>query len=102
MNNRKWLQRKFPKTFNEVNDFLDDEQLSDFKKGKYKLGRLTSDVIYVQKYCKGTLLMFKRRNPVTDENYPLHHGVVKCKVGFTESGYHSIAITDENFVEITE
>lgn len=100
MDNRKWLKRKYPKTHKEVDSFLDDNELEDFKKNKYKLGRLKGDIIQVQKYKKGMLIMFKRTNPVTDFNYPLHHGVVKCQKGFTASGYHSLNLTEGDFVEI--
>ncbi len=102
MDNRKWLKRKYPKTFDEVNKFLNEPQLSDFKKRKYKLGRLRNNVIQVQNYEAGQLIMFKRSNPINDLNYPLHYGIVKCEVGFTESGYHSIELFEQNFIEITE
>lgn len=102
MENRKWLKRKYPKTFKEVNQFLDDSQLDEFKKRKFKLGRLTNDIIQVQKYKKGNLILFKRTNPINDFMYPTHYGVIKCEVGFTTSGYHSIGILDEDFKELTQ
>jgi hypothetical protein len=102
MENRKWLKRKYPDTYKEVNSFLDDKHLAEFKKRKYKLGRLVSDVISVQKYPKGRLIMFKRSNPINNHNYPLHHVIIKCQKGFTESGYHNINICDNEFIEVVK
>lgn len=104
MEARKWLKRKYPKTFDEVSEFLNDVQLSEFKVRKYKLGRLIRDVSTMSdtNYGKGTILMFKRSNPVWSYNYPMHHGIVKCDIGFTHSGYHSISIWDGDFIEIKE
>ena len=102
MENRKWLKRKYPDTFNEVNEFMDDNILMEFKRYKYKLGRLKNDIHYVQKYPKDSLVIFKRRNPVTDESYPLIYTVIKCQNGFTESGYHSIETTENDIVEINK
>ena len=53
MENRKWLQRKYPKTFHEVNKFLNDEQLQYFKERKYKLGKLTENINQEEIYGKG-------------------------------------------------
>ena len=100
MDNRKWLQRKYPKTFKEANEFLNDKELENFKKNKYKLGRIIKPTWYVNLYPAGTLIIFKRSNPVKDYNYPLHHAIAKCEIGFTESGYHSIDIFNESFEEI--
>jgi hypothetical protein len=100
MDNRKWLKRKYSDTFEKVNIFLDKTALIEFKKRKYKLGILTKDIIQVQKYKAGNLIMFKRSNPVNDENYPLHYAIIKCDKGFTQSGYHSFWINEDDFEEI--
>ncbi len=100
MENRKWLKRKYPKSFVEVNEFLNDSELETFKKGKYKLGRTIKPVWQINLYPKGTLITFKRSNPITNENYPMHHAVAKCDVGFTSSGYHSINVWNEEFEEV--
>lgn len=100
MDNRKWLKRKYPKTFKEVNEFLNDAQLESFRKQKYNLGRIVMPTWYVELYPTGTMIMFKRANPVRDINYPMHHAIVKCEVGFTQSGYHSIDVFEEEFKEI--
>jgi hypothetical protein len=100
MENRKWLKRKYPDSFDEINAFFNDGYLSIFKKGKRKMGRLVRDIIQEQEYPKGTILIFIRSNPINSFNYPLHHGIIKCKRGFTASGYHSIDIYEKDFEEI--
>lgn len=100
MENRKWLKRKYPKSFSKANKFLNDSELEAFKSKNYKLGILKRDICQVQKYPKGQLIMFKRSNPVNDYNYPIHNAVIKCDVGFTSSGYHSINIFDGDFKEV--
>jgi len=102
MENRKWLKRKYPKTFKKVDTFLNDGMLIEFKKFNYKLGVLTNDIIQCQTYKKGRLIMFKRTNPVNDQNYPVHHGVIKCQKGYTASGYHSIPVLNQDFKEIVK
>lgn len=99
MDNKKWLKRKYPKTFNEVNDFLDEKELENFKKNNYKLGIIVKPTWYVNLYPVGTMIMFKRSNP-KDESFPMHYAVVKCEKGFTESGYHSINVWNDDFKEI--
>ena len=100
MDDRKWLKRKYPAMFNELDEFLDDDRLAEFRKRKYKAGRLIRPVWYVNLYPVGTVIMFKRSNPVRDPNYPMHHAVVRCDVGFTESGYHLIDLFEQDFEEI--
>lgn len=100
MDDRKWLRRKYPEVFDEVNSFLDDHQLSEFKKRKYNLGRLVSDMLDMEDYSAGTMIMFKRSNPVRDYNYPMHYAVIKCSDGITASGYLSMSIYERDFKEI--
>lgn len=100
MDNRKWLQRKYPKTFDDVNEFLNDEQLITFKFGKYKLGKLTENINEVNHYKKGCLCMFTRANPIRNYNYPLHPIIVKCEKPFTASGYHSFWVSPHQVEEI--
>ena len=100
MENRKWLQRKYPKTFNEVNKFLNDEQLQSFKELKYKIGRLTEDINQEEIYSKGKLCMFKRTNPINDYNYPLHPIIVKCNDNLTVSGYNSFWVSPRQVEEV--
>ncbi len=92
MDNRKWLKRKYPKSFKEVNEFLDDLHLEEFKKMNYKLGIITRPSWSIDLYPEGTMIMFKRSNPVTDMNYPMHHAIAKCRNDYTPSGYHSISV----------
>lgn len=98
MENRKWLQRRYPKIFDEVDKFLNDEQLQTFKTFKYKLGRLTEDIYQEELYNKGDLCMFKRSS-ITSYNYPLHPVTVKCADNLTVSGYKSFWVTP-NQVEL--
>jgi hypothetical protein len=100
MENRKWLQRKYPKIFDEVNEFLNDEQLQQFKKGKYKLGKLTEDINQEEIYGKGKLCIFKRSNPINDYNYPLHPIIVKCNEKLTVSGYNSFWVSPNQVEEV--
>ncbi len=100
MDNRKWLKRKYPETFKEVDEFLNDGFLQEFKKGRYKLGRLVSDIIECQKYKKGDLIYFKRSNPVNDYNHPIIRAIIKCQKGYTASGYHGIRVVESEFEEI--
>ena len=100
MDSIKWLQRKYPNTFNELNDYFDRHELEQFKKSTLKIGRLKKDVIVCQKYKKGNIIQFKRTNPVTSYNYPAVYCVVKCQVGYTASGYHCFHITEQDFEEI--
>lgn len=97
MDNRKWLKRKYPKIFNEVNEFLNDKELETFRKHNYKLGRLIENVSFFDLYPAGTLIAFKRSNPITSYNYPMHHAIVKCDAKLTESGYLSIDVFDSQF-----
>jgi hypothetical protein len=100
MNPEKWLKRKYPNSFKEIRQFLDDKQLIEFKKSKMKIGRLTNDIIKCQKYFNGSLIIFRKSNPINSYNYPMHYGIIKCQKGYTESGYHSIHIFDCDFIEI--
>ena len=100
MENRKWLQRKYPKTFEEVDKFLNDEQLQTFKERKYKIGRLTEDINQEEIYAKGKLCMFKRTNPINDYNYPLHPIIVKCDDYLTVSGYNSFWVFPNQVKEV--
>jgi hypothetical protein len=100
MENKKWLKRKYPDSFTEIVEFLNDKELENFKRNKYKLGRLVKPVWYVNLYPTNTLIMFKRSNPIYDVNYPLHYAVVKCEDNLTESGYHSINLFEQDFEEI--
>jgi hypothetical protein len=102
MDNRKWLKRKYPESFNKVNGFLNDEQLQTFKDGKYKIGETTDVLNEGENYGKGTLTMFKRSNPVNDYNYPMHTIIVKCNDGVTASGYNSFWITPNQCKEIAK
>jgi hypothetical protein len=96
MENRKWLKRKYPKSFNDVNEFLNDKQLEEFKKGKYSLARLIKPAWSASNlYEKGTLIMLKRSNPIRDYNYPLHYALAKCSEDLTLSGYQSLGVWDE-------
>ena len=101
MENRKWLQRKYPKTFDEVNKFLNDEQLQEFKRRKYKLGKLTIHINQDEIYEIGRLCMFKRSNPINDYNYPLHPVIVKCNdENHTTSGYVSFWVSPSYVEEV--
>ena len=102
MDNRKWLKRKYPKSFNRVNSFLNDEQLQNFRNGKYKLGETTKELKEEETYSVGTLSIFKRSNPINSYNYPMHPIIVKCRDGLTISGYHSFWVTPDKCKEITE
>jgi len=100
MENRKWLQRKYPKTFNEVDLFLNDEQLELFKRGNYKLGKLTENINEGEVFKKNKLCMFKRSNPIKSYNYPLHPIIVKCKETLTTSGYLSFWVSPNQVQEV--
>lgn len=102
MNNWKWLKRKYPKSYYKICYHFSDESLKMFRERNMKLGELMVDVTYGTKYCKGTVIQFKRRNPIRDYNYPLCYVVVKCKEeGYTSSGYHAFEIVEEgNFKEL--
>lgn len=105
MENRKWLKRKYPESFNEINKFLDDERLRQFKQGKYRIGRLTKDVIDMSLNCcyrKGELMYFKGANPVNDYNYPLHPAIFKCGKGKTFSGYESLWTCKEYYNRVVK
>ena len=99
MNDKKWLERKYPESFKELNEYFDRQELRHFKKSTNKIGRLTKDIIQVQKYKKGSIIQF-RNFGIMDEMYPATHCIVKCQIGFTESGYHSFNIHKSDFVEI--
>ena len=100
MDSLKWLERKYPNTINDLKDYFDRHELEEFKKSNLRIGRLTEDVTYCQKYKKGSIIQFRRSNPVNDYNHPFTHAVLKCKVGYTQSGYHSFNILDGCFKEI--
>lgn len=64
MNSLKWLQRKYPNSFEELNAYFDRNEIKNFKKSTMKIGRLTKDVVWCQKYKKGSIIQFRRSNPV--------------------------------------
>lgn len=100
MDNLKWLKRKYPYSFNELNEYFYRFELDKFKKSTLKIGRLTKDVIWIQKYKKGSIIQFRRSNPINDYNHPFVYCIVKCKIGFTQSGYHSFNIYEDYFSEV--
>lgn len=100
MENRKWLKRKYPESFERINDFFDDVFLSEFKRKKYKLALLNNDTTNVITYKKDSIIAFKRSNPINDENYPLHYCIAKCDKNLTSSGYHSFNLFEKDFTEI--
>lgn len=100
MEDRKWLRRKYPDSFKELDDYFDRHELRDFKKSTRKIGRLTKDIVQGQKYKKGTVIEF-RKSSITEYNHPYVYCIVKCQLGYTESGYHSFNITEQDFKEIT-
>lgn len=102
MDNLKWLKRKYPDSFDELNNYFDRVELNHFKRSTLKIGRLVKDVIWCQKYKKGNIIQFRRSNPINDYNHPFVYCIVKCKVGYTESGYHSFNIEESDFIEITK
>lgn len=102
MENRKWLQRKYPKAFKEANVFLNDERLQLFKEGKYKLGALAETIKQEEVYESGKLCMFKRSNPINSYNYPLHPIIVKCNDRLTMSGYNSFWVHPYQVKEILQ
>jgi len=96
----KWLKRKYPKSFTKLNEYFDRHELDCFKNSRFKIGVLTKDVIFVQKYTKGSIIQFRRSNPINDYNHPFVHCIVKCQLGFTSSGYHSFNITESDLKEL--
>lgn len=100
MESIKWLKRKYPNTFEELNEYFDRHQIEEFKKSTMKIGRLVKDVVCGNKYKKGSIIQFKRSNPINSYNHPFVYAILKCKVGYTESGYHSFNITENDFIEI--
>jgi len=100
MDNSKWLKRKYPDSFEELNEYFDSGALKHFKKSTLKIGRLTSDIFHGQEYKKGSILTFRRSNPVNDYNHPLIYAILKCQAGYTASGYHSLNVTEKDFIEI--
>lgn len=101
MNNRKWLKRKYPKSFNIINEMLNDEQLQKFRAGKYKAGIFTECIAKGDLYTEGKLCMFKRANPIDFDIYPLITVTVKCCTeNFTPSGYHTFYVTPYKVEEL--
>jgi hypothetical protein len=104
MDNTKWLKRKYPETFDELHEFLGDFTINEFRVRKFKVGRFVKDFKSLggQEYKTGTLIIFKRANPVNSPNYPLHFAIVKCDKTITESGFHSINLWESDFIEINK
>lgn len=102
MNDLKWLQRKYPNSFEELQEYFNEKELNYFKKSNLKIGRLIRDVIWCQKYKKGSIIQFGRSNPINDPNHPYVYCVIKCQPNYTESGYHSFNIKEEDFEELTK
>lgn len=100
MENIKWLKRKYPNSFEKLNEYFDRHELQNFKQSNLKIGYLNKDIIQCQKYKKGSIIQFRNTNPVNDYNYPNVLCIVKCQLGFTESGYHSFWITKEDYEEL--
>lgn len=100
MNTENWLKRKYPISFTEIRSFFDDSMLEEFKRRKYRIGRLNEDIIRCQRYHKDSLIVFKRSNPATSYNKQIHYGIAKCQKGYTDSGYHSFDIYESDFTEI--
>lgn len=100
MDSINWLKRKYKKSFKELNDYFDRHEIENFKKSTLKIGRLNKDIIQCQKYKKGSIIQFRRSNPINDFNHPFVYCVIKCQVGYTESGYHSFNIQENDFSEV--
>ena len=100
MDSLKWLKRKYPDSFEELNNYFDRFEIENFKKSTLKIGRLTKNVFWCQEYKKGSIIQFKRSNPINDYNHPYIYAVLKCDVGYTDSGYHSFNINESDFIEI--
>lgn len=103
MNINHWLIRKYPNSFDKISQFLDETQLKEFKEKKYKIGILNKDIHYVQKYEKGSIVMWKRHKSyyegTWDGTFNIYC-VIKCQKGFTESGYHSIGVCESDIDEL--
>jgi len=100
MNSLKWLKRKYPNSFEELNEYFDKHEIDNFKKSTMKIGRLTKDIVCGEKYKKNSIIQFRRSNPIYDDNHPFVYVVLKCQVGYTQSGYHSFYITENDFIEV--
>lgn len=100
MENTKWLQRKYPESFKELNQYFDINELDNFKKSTMKIGRLNKNIIQGKKYKKGSIVQFRRSNPINSYNHPFVYVIIKCKVGYTQSGYHSFNVTHEDIIEL--
>ena len=102
MENRKWLKRKYPNSYDELDKYFNDDQLCDFKRSRRKIGRLKNAIFNMDgsMYDIGTLIQFKRSNPIRDYNYPDVYCIAKCDPGYTASGYHSFTIHDKDFIEL--
>lgn len=103
MEARKWLKRKYPESFKELDKFFNEGMLDFFKSSTHKVGRLIKDINVVGGYKKGDIFIFKRTNPINSYNYPIVYATFKCKkTGLTVSGYHSIDLVESDFKEITK
>lgn len=98
-----WLQRKYPDSYKEILNFLDVKELLNLKQDKRKIGRLNTDIIYCQKYPKGSLISFKRykihEDGIWNGEFSIHC-IIRCQEGYTESGFHSISINPSEFNEV--
>ncbi len=114
----RWLQRKYPESYQEIKKFLDGYSEStfdrEFKQEKRKIGRLNKDISYVGKYKKGALVVWNSykvhdsdcENSDSENDDGVWTGEydircdVKCKKGFTESGYHTINVIRADIDEV--
>ena len=97
MNNLKWLKRKMPMNYERFMDFVDYDNM----KNKYLFGVLNNTVdANGKKYNSGTHILFKRSNPINNENHPIIYVIAKCEKGFTQSGFHSFTVSDKDVYEI--
>lgn len=99
MDNRKWIKRKYPKSFSIINEMLDDEHVYIFKNKRYSFGKLVNSItVNTLYFAKGTFIIFKKINR---HNPPLYNIILKLKVKDSEeNSYCSIESNGDVFKEI--
>ena len=91
MNSDKWLKRRYPKSYDKVREFLNDDELKEFKdyRRTRKVGILNDGV---GEYKKGDIFMYEHQKDCDEEGWTggfRYYCIFKCQEGYTQSGYHS-------------
>jgi len=104
----KWFKRRFPKDADRFLKEFSKMEINDMKRCGRRLGVINKDTWHIDRYPKGTLIIWWRNKVYYKDDYGQSSwngefdtiGIVKCEEGLTASGHQSIWISDRDIEEI--